>query len=206
MNIELNKVQEILDWIRRKLYLETIASNARKRKVKRGQVYRCDFGIGIGSEMQKERPAIIVQNDIGNIHSSNTIVIPITHTQHDSPCVVMIDPKKKTNGDVLLDGYANATNVMCVSKARLGEYITTLSRAEMIQIDEAIAKSMGMMHYYAELKEKYEDKLEYIAKIKEERNHAQDEVQRIRERFEIGDNENLLEHLGKYVDKDLCME
>ncbi|MBR7148060.1 MAG: type II toxin-antitoxin system PemK/MazF family toxin, partial [Firmicutes bacterium] len=79
MNIELNKVQKILEWIRRKLYLETIASNARKRMVKRGQVYRCDFGIGIGSEMQKERPAIIVQNDIGNIHSSNTIVIPITH-------------------------------------------------------------------------------------------------------------------------------
>ena len=206
MNIELNKVQKILEWIRRKLYLETIASNARKRMVKRGQVYRCDFGIGIGSEMQKERPAIIVQNDIGNIHSSNTIVIPITHTQHTSPCVVMILPKKKSNGEVLLDGYANTTNVMCVSKARLGEYITTLSRKEMIQIDEAIAKSMGMMHYYAELKEKYEDKMEYIAKIKEERNYAQDEMQRIRERFGLEGNENLLDGLGKSVDKDVCIE
>jgi len=155
MRIELNKVQKILEWVRRKIYLETIVGNAGKRMVKRGQVYRCDFGVGIGSEMQKDRPAIIVQNDIGNIHSSNTIVIPITHTQHDSPCVVTIAPKKMVDGEVILDGCANASNIMCISKARLGNYIATLSQSEMKQVDEAVAKSMGMMHYYADLKKKY---------------------------------------------------
>jgi len=206
MRIELNKVQKILEWVRRKIYLETIVGNAGKRMVKRGQVYRCDFGVGIGSEMQKDRPAIIVQNDIGNIHSSNTIVIPITHTQHDSPCVVTIAPKKMVDGEVILDGCANASNIMCISKARLGNYIATLSQSEMKQVDEAVAKSMGMMHYYADLKKKYDDKLKYIAKIKAERNMAQDEINLIREMFGVNDNERVSKHLEKYIDKELRME
>lgn len=79
MNIDLNKVQRFLDWLKTQLYLDTLVVNASRRVVKRGQVYRCNFGMGIGSEMQKERPAVIVQNSIGNLKSGNTIVIPITH-------------------------------------------------------------------------------------------------------------------------------
>ena len=67
MNIDLNKVQRFLDWLKTQLYLDTLVVNASRRVVKRGQVYRCNFGMGIGSEMQKERPAVIVQNSIGNL-------------------------------------------------------------------------------------------------------------------------------------------
>ena len=69
MNIDLNKVQRFLDWLKTQLYLDTLVVNASRRVVKRGQVYRCNFGMGIGSEMQKERPAVIVQNSIGNLKS-----------------------------------------------------------------------------------------------------------------------------------------
>ncbi len=89
--------------------------------VKRGQVYRCNFGIGIGSEMQKERPAIIIQNDIGNMKSGNTIVIPITHDVSTLPCVASLTPQYESDGITLkLDGQANTSNIMCVSKARIG--------------------------------------------------------------------------------------
>ena len=63
MKIELGQVQKMLEWLKTKLYLDAIAPNARSRAVKRGQVYRlyrCNFGCGIGSEMQKERPAVII--------------------------------------------------------------------------------------------------------------------------------------------------
>lgn len=53
MKIELGQVQKMLEWLKTKLYLDAIAPNARSRAVKRGQVYRCNFGCGIGSEMQK---------------------------------------------------------------------------------------------------------------------------------------------------------
>ena len=64
MKIELGQVQRMLEWLKTKLYLDSIAQNARSRAIKRGQVYRCNFGCGIGSEMQKERPAVIIQNDL----------------------------------------------------------------------------------------------------------------------------------------------
>ena len=126
MNIELDKIQNILDWIKKKILLDALSDKAKKRNVKRGQVYRCNFGYGIGSEMQKERPAVVVQNDVGNNRSGNTIVLPITHDSSNLPCVTNVTTQLKNDGSVLLDGQANASNVICVSKARLGDYITSL--------------------------------------------------------------------------------
>ena len=108
MNIELDKIQNILDWIKKKILLDALSDKAKKRNVKRGQVYRCNFGYGIGSEMQKERPAVVVQNDVGNNRSGNTIVLPITHDSSNLPCVTNVTTQLKNDGSVLLDGQANA--------------------------------------------------------------------------------------------------
>ena len=62
------------------------------------------------------------------------------------------------------------------SKARLENYITVLSTTEMKQIDIAIAISLDLMRYYAKLKGNLEDKLNYIQKIKSERNFDQDQL------------------------------
>ena len=80
MQIELTKVQNLLDWIKTKLFLDSNSVKSIKRVVRRGEVYKCNFGIGIGSEIQKERPCIIVQNNTRNSRSGNVIVIPISHT------------------------------------------------------------------------------------------------------------------------------
>ena len=50
-------------------------------KVKRAEVYLCDFGETREHEQGGKRYAIIIQNDSGNEHSPNTIVLPCT-TQH----------------------------------------------------------------------------------------------------------------------------
>lgn len=59
-----------------KIYLDTNSDKAKNRIVRRGEVDKCNFGIGIGSEMQKKRPRVIIQSDVGNINSSNVIVAP----------------------------------------------------------------------------------------------------------------------------------
>lgn len=195
MKIELGQAQKMLEWLKTKLYLDSISQNARSRAIKRGQVYRCNFGCGIGSEMQKERPAVIIQNDIGNNRSGNTIVIPITHDTSTLPCVADITPLTDAAGNVILDGQANASNMMCVSKARLGDFVCSLSKADMKKIDEAIAKTVDLMGYYSDLTKRLNDKLEYISKIKEERNQAQDELEELRKLLEISENESLKEHI-----------
>ena len=46
--------------------------------VRRGEIYRVDFGVPRGSEQGGERPALVIQNDIGNKSSTTTIVADIT--------------------------------------------------------------------------------------------------------------------------------
>ena len=50
-----------------------------ERSLRRFDVILVDFGFDIiGSEQGGIRPAIIIQNDIGNIYSSTTIVMPLS--------------------------------------------------------------------------------------------------------------------------------
>lgn len=192
MKIELSQAQKMLEWLKIKLFLDSKASTAKKRSIRRGQVYRCNFGCGIGSEMQKDRPAVVIQNDIGNLHSANTIVIPITHDQSSLPCTANITPVKDQSGQIILDGQANASNLMCVSKARLGNLVCVLSNADMKQIDEAIAKATDLMGYYADISNKLSDKLAYISRLKTERNQAQDELSELRKIFGLNKNESIV--------------
>lgn len=203
MNISISKVQQFLDWMKVKLYLDSISLNAGKRMVKRGQIYRCNFGVGIGSEMQKDRPALIVQNDIGNMKSGNTIVAPITHDNSTLPCMVPLTPQYEADGvTIKIDGRVNTSNIMCISKARIGKYICELPRSDMKEVDEALAKTVGLMCYYSALSKKLNDKLTYIAKIKQERNKAQDSLEEIRTLFQIESESDIIPFLKSFLEKD----
>ncbi len=204
MKIELAKVQKMLEWLETKLFLDSISSKSLTRTVKRGQVYKCNFGCGVGSEMQKERPAVIIQNDIGNIKSGNTIVIPITHNDSKLPCIANITCKVDPTGKTILDGQANASNIICVSKARLGDFVCKLTNHDMKLIDIAIAKTVGLMSYYADLSNKLEDKKSFISKIKEDRNKAHDELKEIKTILELNDDDSIITYLTemkKGIDK-----
>ena len=52
--------------------------------------------------MQKERPCVIIQNDVGNINSSNVIVALITHTEKPIPSMAHIRTQKDDNGMTIL--------------------------------------------------------------------------------------------------------
>ena len=197
MRIELGQAQKMLEWLKTKLYLDALSTNARTRAVKRGQVYRCNFGCGIGSEMQKDRPAVIIQNDVGNNRSGNTIVIPITHDTSTLPCVANITPQIDSSGNIILDGQANASNMMCVSKARLGDLVCALPASDMKLIDETIARTVDLMGYYADITQKLNDKLNYIARLKTDRNKAQDELAEIRKELGLAKDESLLNRISE---------
>lgn len=147
--------------------------------------------------MQKERPAVIIQNDVANSRSGNTIVIPITHDTSTLPCVANIIPQTDAAGNIILDGQANTPNMICVSKSRLGNLVGSLPKTDMKKIDETIAKTVGLMGYYSDLNYRLNDKLQYISKIKEKRNKAQDEFAELRKILELSDDIYLTEHITK---------
>lgn len=207
MNIELTKTQQYLEWLKEKLYLNAKAPSAKKRNIYRGQVYRCKFGIGIGSEECKERPCVILQYDSANRTSPNTLVAPITHATSPLPIVVPLTDKVDSTGKVILDGYVLLGNITCVSKARLGNYITDLTKNEMKAVDKAISISLNINHYYQSLRNDYDDKLQYIEKLRESRSKLQadlatqqtqiDEIQALLDKYNFSDTSSLAAYLDK---------
>ena len=172
MNVDYQKVSNALESTKEEIYLDSNSNNAKTRFVRRGQVYNCYYGFGVGSEIEKERPVVIISNHICNIKSSNVVVLPITHTEKSLPTFVSINPKFNLSGEVILDGFVNASNISCVSKARLKDYIANLSDSEMKQVDKALAISVDLMRYYSELSERIEAKEETIRKLINNKNES----------------------------------
>lgn len=203
MSTELAAAADYIDWMKLKADLDKQAESAKGRKVMRGQAYWCHFGLNVGSETSKldPRPAIIVQNYEGGVRSPNTIVVPVTHTGCNIPSVVPLTPVRNEDGKVLLNGHADTTRVMCVSKARLGSMIATVSDADMKKIDKGIAISLSLIQYYKYLNRQFEKKLEYLETVKKQRNAAQDIVKAARAMVaEHGFDETCQKKLKKLLD------
>ena len=166
MVISFEKIKKILNWVIEQIYLDNISSKAKNRSVYRGEVYKCNFGVGVGSEMQKERPCLIIQGNVGNINSGNVIVAPITHNQKRTPSITSITTQYDANKNILLDGQVNLSNIQTVSKARLGDYVTKLSNVDMKNVNQSLYVSLGLI---SEIKQ-YETKIlnlnNYIQKLK----------------------------------------
>ena len=55
---------------------------------RRGEVWTVNFHPGRGSERRGTRPALVIQNDVGNEHAATTIVAAITSTLKLYPVTV----------------------------------------------------------------------------------------------------------------------
>ena len=64
--------------------------------VKRGEIYWVEFDPVKGSEQGGLRPALIVQNDLGNRYSPTTVIVAITRTvpPEPYPFVVVVEPEE----------------------------------------------------------------------------------------------------------------
>lgn len=172
LNIDLSKTQAYLDWFKQLLYYDWKANNSKNRIVKRGQVYYCDLGLGVGSEETKNRPCVIIQNNTGNNFSPNTIVAPITNEKAEEKVSVPITgiyPYNDIEDGTLknLSGYILLGNIVTVSKARLGQYIGELSN-EIKEMDQKILTSLGLYDNYKVLKEKSLKDKAFIKKLIDE--------------------------------------
>ena len=106
-------------------------------------------------------------------------------------------------GNTILDGYINISNITCVSKARLGNLVSTLTPGELKQVDKSIAQSLDLIRHYAGIKSRLDDKLNYIEKLKAERNLAQDNLKCMLDLLDATDIENAkikIERLKKDID------
>ena len=111
--------------------------------IKRGEVYWATLGDTAGSEQGGTRPVLIIQNDMGNRYSPVTIVAPLTtkiRTKHHIPTNVYLRPD-----EIGRESAVHCEQIRAISKARLGDYITTLSDERMKDIDNALKISLNLV-------------------------------------------------------------
>ena len=103
--------------------------------MRRGEVWWVDFPAPIGW-----RPAVLVsRNQAYRVRSAATVV-PLTRTVRNIPTEVPLGPAD----GVPKTSAANADNVTTVSKARLREYLATLSAAKLEALERAIKFSLDL--------------------------------------------------------------
>ena len=107
-------------------------SSVTKRSPKIGDVYYVRL-TGVGSEQSGFRPCLIFQNNKGNLHSPNLIVLPITSSlkRLDIPTHVLL-PASETG--LPKDSMVLCENPECISRERLGRYVTSLPNLYMARV------------------------------------------------------------------------
>ena len=105
------------------------SNNTKNPKI--GDIYLVYF-VGSGNEQKGFRPGLVFQNNVGNEHSPNLIVLPLTSAlkKTNQPTHVFI-PKEV---GLRKDSMVLCENPKCMSKYKLGEYITTLPEEYMAQV------------------------------------------------------------------------
>lgn len=101
-----------------------------------------DWKKGVGSEQSGNRPALIIQNDIGNEVSPNTIVASLT-TAPNKPYPFLVNFTAEESG---LDksGAVDSASIKTISKERLGDKCGHLNAQKMHEVDIALKVSLGL--------------------------------------------------------------
>jgi mRNA interferase MazF len=123
--------------------------------VMRGEIYWVEFDPVKGSEQGGLRPALVVQNDIGNRSSPTTVVVAITRTipLQPYPFIVIVEPEESglpVRSTINCSQMATIQQAGSASRLRAprGEAtvrpVGRLSGAKMAEVDAALKFNLGM--------------------------------------------------------------
>ena len=112
---------------------------------KRGEIYLVEFDPTRGSEIKKTRPAVVIQNDIGNRHSPITIVAAITSRLSPVPYPVeVLVPPGRDNG-LSMPSAINLGQIRSIDRERLVKRLGAADPATMRKVDDALRISLGLV-------------------------------------------------------------
>ncbi|MBS3154904.1 type II toxin-antitoxin system PemK/MazF family toxin [Candidatus Woesearchaeota archaeon] len=112
-------------------------------KIKRGDVVLVNLEPVIGSEQGKIRPAVVIQNNIGNEYSPTTIIAPITSKSFSKEFPTNVELFSKDSG-LDNDSTVLLNQIRTIDKVRIIKKMHSLSKEIMDRIDFTIKISLGL--------------------------------------------------------------
>ena len=102
------------------------------------------FDPTVGHEIQKTRPAVIIQNDVSNQYSPITIVAAIS-SQFSTPPFPREVVIEASESGLPKRSAVIVNQIRSVDRQRLAKRLGQLSRHSMRRVDDAIRISLGLM-------------------------------------------------------------
>lgn len=112
------------------------------KSVRRGEVYLIDISKGAG-RLQKKRPVVVVQNDVGNRYSPETIVAAV-RDPHGGRLLPIFVPVEAGIGGLTKASIIDAGHVNTVGADQLEGPIGSLPREVMAHVDAALRVSLAL--------------------------------------------------------------
>lgn len=113
------------------------------REIWRGDIYYADLSPVVGSEQGGIRPVLILQNNVGNLHSPTVIACAITARPNKTPLPTHVAIGR--HGRLAKASVALLEQIRTIDKERLQDKAGYLTPSQMEQIDTALQISVGLV-------------------------------------------------------------
>nr|WP_290224189.1 type II toxin-antitoxin system PemK/MazF family toxin [Trichocoleus desertorum] len=108
---------------------------------KRGEIWWVDLNPVVGSETGKDRPCLILQNDVGNQKGATTVIAPLLPGSKTYPFVVNVSPTPQNGLDQLR--YVNLSQIRTVDHQRITNKRGVLENTYWEEIEKAVCIQLG---------------------------------------------------------------
>lgn len=98
----------------------------------KNDIIKVDLSGSIGSEQGKIRYAVVIQNNMGNIHSSTTIIMPLTHVIKGLHIPTHSLIKKTKENGLKVDSMLLGEQIRVVSEKRIIEKVGRITNSNTL--------------------------------------------------------------------------
>ena len=120
-----------------------------RKAIRRGDLFYADLNPVVGSEQGGIRPVLVIQNDVGNHFSPTVVAAAITSrkAKNSLPTHILLEnvPGLAPTSLLLLE------QLRTIDRKRLRGYIGRISKEKMLEIDAALAISIGIGYLIIQL-------------------------------------------------------
>lgn len=112
-------------------------------EIKRGDLILVSLDPVVGSEQGKTRPAVVIQNDIGNKYSPTTIIAPLTSKIFSKEYPINVIISKEETG-LKTDSTAPLNQIRTIDKRRIIKKLASVGDTTLEKINSAIKISLSL--------------------------------------------------------------